>query len=61
MKTKEILEIVIHTLNPTLEDAIDKLRVEDIGYFIHHLALDLQKSLYEWKLKSAKKYEKQNL
>ena len=49
---EEIIDKVINLLEPTLTDVIKKLTVEETNYFIHHLTLDLQRSLKHWEFKT---------
>ena len=51
MKTEEILERVIHLINPNLDITVNKLKGNEIDYFIEHLIQDLEKSLKHWVFK----------
>lgn len=53
MEIKDIIDRAVHLLEPDLQDTINKLRIEEKEYFIHHLTLDLQRSLEHWKFKSS--------
>nr|DAI89566.1 MAG TPA: hypothetical protein [Caudoviricetes sp.] len=52
MKTKEILERVLHLINPNLDNTVNKLKDKEIDYFIEHLTQDLEKSLKHWEFKT---------
>ena len=48
METKDVIDKVIHLLKPSLQDIINKLRIEETEYFIHHLTIDIQRSIKHW-------------
>jgi len=52
MRTEEILERVIYLINPNLDITVNKLKGNEIDYFIEHLTQDLEKSLKHWEFKS---------
>ena len=52
MKTEEILERVLYLINPNLDNTINKLKANEIDYFINHLAQDLERSLKHWEFKT---------
>ena len=51
MKTEEILERVVHLITPNLDITVNKLKGNEIDYFIEHLIQDLEKSLKHWVFK----------
>lgn len=55
MRTEEILERVLHLINPNLDNTVNKLKGNEIEYFIEHLAQDLEKSLKHWEFKTKQK------
>jgi len=52
MKTEEILERVIHLINPNLDITVNKLKGNEIDHFIEHLTQDLYRSLKHWEFKT---------
>ena len=52
MRTEEILERVLHLINPNLDITVNKLKGNEIDYFIEHLTQGLEKSLKHWEFKS---------
>ena len=49
METKEIISRVVNLLEPALTETVNELTTQEVDYFIHHLTLDLQRSLKHFK------------
>lgn len=49
---QDIIEHVSALIYPRIDDVIKTLKPEDIDSFIHHIAMDLERSLKHWNFKT---------
>lgn len=55
MKVIDVTDRIIELLYPTIDEVVDELEDSEIEYFIEHMVLDIQRSLYNWNLKKKTK------